>query len=391
MEKSIVRSRKLSLVSFLLMMLMGFCFLSYSTQPMQETTQEAGKSEPAKMKKISCHTFEEILPFLNENMKQGLEKPVSLIFTNARPEFVFEQISKMTGVKLVSYGLQDRIDLVHRDVPASQVLHLLSQVHEWTWELQDNVILVYPRKNGEQALGKSNFEEFLAGLNPDLRNKLNKPVTIIFSNTKMDHILMNLGKQIEVTFFPIGIKERMDLQYRDIPASTILRMISENHDWLWENDGNNIFLYPRSLDVSAWKNIDAFFSGLDGGIKEKLQKPVTLIFNNTEATMILDQMSQKTGLKIISQGLYQKIDLVARDVPAGDVLRMLCKGYGWKPELQGGILVITPLKPQSPQVEEKGEIKEIKDDPVRQERINAHRERVIQILEQRNADQRNKR
>lgn len=384
MDKNIVRNRRLSLVSLVVIVLFGLCFLSYSTKPTQEEAEEPGKAQGSGIKKISANTFDEIYPQLDQEMKQGLEKPVSLVFRNARMESVLLQISKQTGVKIISYKLQDRIDLMHQDVPASKVLHLLSQAHEWTWEAQDHILLVYPGKSGDESKKKTNFEEFLGQLDPDVRAGLDKPVTLVFSNARVDQILQQMTKQIGTHIIVFGIEDRTDMVYQNIPAVAVLRTLSDFHDWIWEKEGNAIFTYPSSLDVSGWKNIDAFFNGLDNPTREKLQKPATLIYSNTEASLILEQLSRQTGIKIISQGLERKINLISQDLPAGTLFRGLCKGYGWNPELKDGIIVVSPFK------QEPSQAKEIENQELRRERIDAHRERVTQILEQRNAAQENK-
>jgi len=377
MDKNIVRNRKLSLISLVVIVLFGLCFLSYSTKPSQEPGEEPGKAQGSEIKKISGNTFDEIYPRLDQEMKQGLEKSVSLVFSNVRAELVFHRISKQTGVKIISYKLQERIDLMHRDVPASKVLHLLSQVHEWTWEAQDHILLIYPRKSSEDSENKTNFEQFLGQLDQNVRASLDKPVTLVFNNSRVDLILSHLAKQCGVHILSFGIEDRTDVVYQNIPGVAVLRTLSNFHGWLWEKEGNTIFAYPPSLDVSGWKNIDVFFNGLDDATREKLQKPVSLVYSNAEASLILGTLSQQTGIKIISQGLERKIDLISRDLPAGALFLSLCKGYGWNPELKDGIIVVTPLKLKTSQPNE------IQDQELRQNRIDAHKERVRQILEER--------
>lgn len=202
-------------------------------------------------------------------------------------------------------------------------------------------------ENNIEETPRTSFEEIYEQLDMETREKLQKPVTLIFSHTKVDQIIMHLSKQVGVNITASGFSERMDCVYQNIPAVTALKNLSKDKPWHWEKRDSSLFIYENPIPESVYVEFDEFCKMLDNETREKLKKPVTIIFSNTEIDMILQVISKQIGITITSKGIENRLDMINQNVPAISILENLVKSYLWKMEMIDNVVVISPVFPQS--------------------------------------------
>lgn len=184
MDKKITPRARLSIVSVLLVIIFGLCFMTFSGQ--------TDKAEPAgKTTHIRANNFADFYALLDDETKQKLQKPIDVVFKGGIATSIFSAISKQIDVRIISQNLNSRHDLVHKNSPAETVLEIFSFDHRWTWEKDGNNILVYPARS-EQEL--SAIESFFDQLDAAAKDKLAKPATLVFKSALPDMIFQSLSK-----------------------------------------------------------------------------------------------------------------------------------------------------------------------------------------------------
>jgi hypothetical protein len=198
-------------------------------------------------------------------------------------------------------------------------------------------------KENVEDVKRTSFEEIYEHLDSEMREKLQKSVTLIFTHTKVDQVIMHLSKQIGVNITASGISERIDCVYQNMPAATALKTLSKDKSWHWEKSGSAIHIYQNPIPVSVYLKFEEFCKSLDEETVKKLNTPVTLIFANTKLEEILQQMSKQVGITAISKGIDTRLDIIQMKTPAISILENLVKTYSWKLEMIDNVIVITPI------------------------------------------------
>ncbi|MBN1903094.1 hypothetical protein JW926_17365 [Candidatus Sumerlaeota bacterium] len=210
------------------------------------------------------------------------------------------------------------------------------------------------KEGSVQKTHGTSFEEIYEELDIEIRSKLEKPVTLIFSNTPVDMVIIQISKQIDVNIIANGFKERVDCVYQDIPAVKALEMLSKDKSWHWEKSALSLYIYPNPIPQSVYLKFEEFRKSLDEETIKKLQTPVTLIFSNAKLDEILPRISKQTGITIISRGIDTRITMIYYKIPAISILENLVKSYLWKLEMTDGVIVISPLsQPSSGDIEDR--------------------------------------
>jgi hypothetical protein len=112
-------------------------------------------------------------------------------------------------------------------------------------------------------------------------------------------------------------------------------------NWTWELLGGNIFVYTDLL-LNKHEALDAFWTSLDAGTKEKLETPITLILKDSNAEAFFSVLSQQTGLIIIPKDIKDRISVEYNKAPAINILKIMAKSSGWKYTKGDGYILVTP-------------------------------------------------
>jgi hypothetical protein len=102
MNTKVDRTERLSQVSILAVLIIGLCFLSYSSKSQDAGTGKESILEKNGIEEIPVTSFEEICEQLDADTLKKLEKPVTLIFSNIRLDQIMPQISKQSGVQFIT-------------------------------------------------------------------------------------------------------------------------------------------------------------------------------------------------------------------------------------------------------------------------------------------------
>jgi len=240
------RKVNLSFVSVLVVILFGMCFLSYSAKPGEGTEKEETSVQE------TVRDFNTMYKELDAETRQLLEKPVTLIFNRGKATHILRAISQQTGVKIMAVTLEDRIDLLLQDVPAREALETISKDHDWIWEANGHTLYVYPAscRGASKAV-----DRFFQELDPELRKRLAKPVTLIVNAIRIDQAFSILSRQTGISFRLENLSGRVSFIAQKQPGDDVLGILARGYAWKLGTDQDMITVAPfRSASDSKEKN-----------------------------------------------------------------------------------------------------------------------------------------
>ena len=289
--------------------------------------------------------FAEFYSRLDQAMQEKLKSPVTVIFKHGPLDHILWQISRQLNVEIVPPGVAMRMDVELRNTPADAILKKISDQFKLVWKKDGKYLLPYPTDLVNKQT--RNLDAFFTSLPDETRQKLEKPVSLLYKNARANQVMGAIAKQVDVRIFSSGLGQRLDLFYRDVPARLILNNIGMGQKWLWENEANTIFIYPADIDPSLIQEVNEFFNGLNEEVKSKLQKPVILIFSNYDLNEVLAAFTNQTGVTVKVEDLNQKISLVSQMEKGEFVLKYLAKSYGWNLAYKEDVIYISPVTKKS--------------------------------------------
>jgi hypothetical protein len=201
----------------------------------------------------------------------------------------------------------------------------------------------------EKVIQANSFDKFYSQLGDDMKQKLQKPVNVMLENRRVEQVLKIISQQIGIPITGQGLEDKIDVRYKEIPARIVLEVISMERNWTWELSGGNILVYTDRL-LNKHETLDAFWTSLDAGTKEKLETPITLILKDSIAEAFFSELSRQTGLIIIPKDIKDRITVEYNKVPAINVLKIMAKSSGLKYTKGDGYILVTPAYSKSVQV-----------------------------------------
>ena len=233
MDKKVVPTARLSVVSAILIVIFSLCFLTFSGQPVKELSGATTETL------IQANSFDKFYSQLSDDMKQKLQTPINVTCDNVNAEQFLKIISQLIDIPIIGQGLEDKIDVRYKEIPARIVLDVISMERNWVWELSGGNIFVYT----DRLLNKhGNLDAFLASLDAGTKEKLETPITLTLKDSNVESFLSELSRQTSLIIISKDIKDRISVEYNKVPAINILKIMAKSGGWKYtKRDGYILF------------------------------------------------------------------------------------------------------------------------------------------------------
>lgn len=238
MDKSVIPMRRLSFLSAVIIILFGLCFLTVSSEPDSKDPAKSDKvkssrntddKESGKAKAVDSVNitkaanpplqvaasnpgyadFEVFYNSLNADLRLKLDRTISVNLQSSRLRDILAQVVYKAGLTLnfesstlspeVSKAFETVYNAGHKDT-AADILRLYSNLEGLVWKEEKGQLFV--AKDMDSTSAEFNF--FIASLSSELKAKLDKNITLIFKNTKIDQVFFSISKQSDVVFIRSG-------------------------------------------------------------------------------------------------------------------------------------------------------------------------------------------